>query len=67
MIGEGAVVVRWRVGGRQASSVLAANLSAAPMPAFRPRLAGCLWREGEAGDDGIFGPWAVRWSIVTAS
>jgi hypothetical protein len=21
------------------------------------------WREGEAGDDGVFGPWSVRWSI----
>ena len=22
-----------------------------------------LWQEGEAGADGTFGPWTVRWSI----
>jgi 4-alpha-glucanotransferase len=26
-----------------------------------------LWQEGEAGEDGIFGAWAVRWSIEEAA
>jgi malto-oligosyltrehalose trehalohydrolase len=70
-IGAGAVVVRWALdapgdiaGG---ALVLSANLSAAPARGFPPAAGRVLWREGEAGDDGAFGPFAVRWSIVAAA
>ena len=61
LIGEEAVLVRWRLNGEE-ELVLAANLSATPREGF-PELSGrVLWQEGDA-TDGRFGPWSVRWSI----
>ena len=61
LIGEEAVLVRWRLGGGE-ELALAANLSATPREGF-PDLSGrVLWQEGVA-EGGRFGPWTVRWSI----
>ncbi|WP_135470324.1 malto-oligosyltrehalose trehalohydrolase [Crenalkalicoccus roseus] len=62
VLGEGAVLVRWSLGGGEAL-VLAANLAAAPTHGFPPEAGRVLWREGACGADGRFGPWAVRWSV----
>lgn len=64
VVGAGGVVVRWGVGRSATELTLAANLTAAPMPGFPPAHGQTLWREGAAGDDGLFGPWAVRWSMT---
>jgi 1,4-alpha-glucan branching enzyme len=62
VLAEGAVFVRWQVGGGGVL-VLAANLTGARTGVF-PSTSGCvLWQEGEVGADGSFGPWTVRWSI----
>ncbi len=61
IIGEEAVLVRWRLGGGE-ELTLAANLSAAPREGFPASSGRVLWREG-AAEGGRFGPWAVRWSI----
>ena len=62
-VGDSGIVVRWRVGETNDELVLAANLSAVPMPGF-PSLPGrVLWREGEPGKAGVYQPWAVCWSI----
>jgi len=61
VIADGAVAVRWRL--HQGELTLAANLSDVPVAGF-PGCSGAVhWREGQAGDDGVFGPWSVRWSI----
>jgi malto-oligosyltrehalose trehalohydrolase/4-alpha-glucanotransferase len=62
VLGEGAVIVRWQLGGGGAL-VLAANLAGTPAPGFPPGSDRVLWREGEASADGTFGPWTVRWSV----
>ena len=62
VVADGAIVVRWEIGGRN-RLVLAANLSAKPTAGFSADTGRVLWREGEAGTDGSFGAWAVRWSI----
>jgi malto-oligosyltrehalose trehalohydrolase/4-alpha-glucanotransferase len=67
VIGDGAVVVRWTLAAPGGELVLAANLSAAPVRGFPPASGAILWREGEAGEDGIFGSFAVRWSIEGAA
>ena len=60
VIADGAVALRWRWNSGELT--LAANLSPAPVDGF-PSCAGpVLWREGDPGDDGCFGPWSVRWS-----
>jgi malto-oligosyltrehalose trehalohydrolase len=65
IIGDGAVVVRWRLPERGVLT-LAANLSKARVTNF-PRANGVLvWQQGETGADGAFGPWAVRWSVEEA-
>jgi len=61
VVGDGAVAVRWPFSGGEL--VLAANLSASPVQGFPAASGRVLWQEGEAGADGGFGPWAVRWSI----
>ena len=61
VLADGAVVVRWRLNG--GNLTLAANLSEAPAAGFPASSGAVRWREGQAGDDGCFGPWAVRWSI----
>ena len=63
VIADRAVLVRWVFSEPDEQLVLAANLSPAPANGF-PAVSGCvLWREGDCGDDGAFGPFAVRWSI----
>ena len=47
--------------------VLAANLHPAPHAGFPASSKFILWREGDCGDDGGFGPFAVRWSIETVT
>src|SRR4051812_23122061 len=62
VLGEGAVTVRWALSDGSALA-LAANLSAEPREGFPPCGGRVIWREGDIGDDGIFGPFAVRWSV----
>lgn len=66
IVGRSAVVVRWPVGDAGEELVLAANLAAAPQQGFPEARGHILWREGETGDAGAFGPWAVRWSLEGA-
>ena len=61
LIGEVAVLVRWRLNGGE-ELVLAANLTATPRDGFPAAPGRILWQEG-AAKGGSFGPWAVRWSI----
>lgn len=61
VLAPGAVAVRWPADAA-GELRLAANLRDAPATGFPPATGQLLWREGEAGDDGDFGPWAVRWS-----
>ncbi len=61
LIGEEAVLVRWRLGGGE-ELALAANLSATPREGFPAASSRILWQEG-AAKSGSFGPWAVRWSF----
>ena len=65
MLGDGAVVVRWQLGGGD-TLMLAANLAQTPAPGFPAESGRVLWQEGEAGEDGTFGPWTVRWSVEQA-
>ncbi|HEX9534801.1 MAG TPA: malto-oligosyltrehalose trehalohydrolase, partial [Stellaceae bacterium] len=65
VLGDGAVLVRWPLGAGD-TLVLAANLAATPAPGFPAEPGRVLWQEGKAGADGIFGAWAVRWSIEEA-
>jgi 1,4-alpha-glucan branching enzyme len=62
VLAEGAVVVRWQLGGRGVL-VLAANLAGDRTQVFPPESGRVLWQEGQASADGTFGPWTVRWSI----
>jgi 4-alpha-glucanotransferase len=62
VLGDGAVVVRWRLSGGD-TLVLAANLAALPAMGFPVVPGRMLWQEGEVREDGSFGAWAVRWSI----
>jgi malto-oligosyltrehalose trehalohydrolase/4-alpha-glucanotransferase len=61
VLGEGAVVVRWSLGG--GTLTLAANLSGAQVEGFPASSGRVIWQEGEPGEGGEFGPWAVRWSV----
>jgi Domain of unknown function (DUF3459) len=61
VLDKAAVVVRWRLAGG-AELMLAANLCNSPIPGFSAPSGRVIWREGEV-DGGIFGPFAVRWSI----
>ncbi|HWY24890.1 MAG TPA: malto-oligosyltrehalose trehalohydrolase, partial [Nevskia sp.] len=63
VLGEGAVIVRWPPGDRGSTLVLAANLSGATAEGFPAASGRVIWQEGDTGEDGAFGPWAVRWSI----
>jgi len=62
VLGEGAVLVRWQLGGGEMLT-LAANLNATPASGFPVEPGRVLWQEGENGHDGVLGPWAVRWSV----
>jgi malto-oligosyltrehalose trehalohydrolase len=61
-VGENAVVVRWSAG--EAEWILEANLSDTPVEGFAAAGGRVLWREGQLGADGLFGPHTVRWSLV---
>ncbi len=61
IIGDEAVLVRWRLSGGE-ELTLAANLSAEPREGFPVESGRVLWREG-AVNGGSFGPWALRWSL----
>ncbi|MEA2783162.1 MAG: glycogen debranching enzyme [Rhodospirillaceae bacterium] len=61
VLGDGAVIVRWRVGAG-GELRLDANLSSASAEGF-PGISGVLfWQEGHV-EKGTFGPWVVRWSL----
>ena len=62
-LGRNAVVVRWATGGEDDALTLAANLAPVPHRGFPPATGRVLWQEGTCGDDGTFGPWAVRWTL----
>jgi len=62
VLGEGAVILRWQLGGRSVV-VLAANLKAAPAFGYPHPEGRVIWQEGEIGEDGVFGPWTIRWSV----
>jgi malto-oligosyltrehalose trehalohydrolase len=62
VFGEGAIIVSWKLGRRDVL-VLAANLSDVPAQGFPSGSGRVLWQEGEAGADGAFGPWTVRWFV----
>jgi len=62
VLGEGAVIVSWQLGERGVL-MLAANLADTSAPRFPKGSGRVLWQEGEAGEDGTFGPWTVRWSL----
>jgi malto-oligosyltrehalose trehalohydrolase/4-alpha-glucanotransferase len=64
VIGSGAVVLRWSLGAPGGELMLAANLSATPARGFPPVAGRLLWQEGEAGADGAFAPFTVRWSLA---
>jgi 1,4-alpha-glucan branching enzyme len=64
-VGECAVVVRW--GLDKGELTLAANLSAAPVEGFPVASGRDFWREGSAGEGGVFGPWSVRWTLGSAA
>jgi malto-oligosyltrehalose trehalohydrolase/4-alpha-glucanotransferase len=62
VLGDGAVAVRWQLGGGD-TLALAANLAALPATGFPVVPGRVLWQEGEVREDGSFGAWAVRWSV----
>ena len=62
VLGDGAILVRWAINEGE-TLVLAANLAATPTAGFPAEPGRVLWQEGEAGQDGTFDPWTVRWSV----
>jgi malto-oligosyltrehalose trehalohydrolase len=64
-IGDRAVLAQWRIGAQGYLS-LAANLADQPCAGFPNPDGDAVWREGEAPDDGAFGPFAVRWTLTDA-
>jgi malto-oligosyltrehalose trehalohydrolase/4-alpha-glucanotransferase len=66
VIGDSAVVVHWALDDGH-MLVLAANLSARPVQGFATDPGMVIWQEGEAGPDGMFAAWTVRWTIEQES
>jgi hypothetical protein len=64
VVGQDAVRVVWNAG--KAVLTLDANLSPRVFAGFAPAPGDVLWSEGEAGADGVFGPWTVRWTLSEA-
>ncbi len=62
VIAPGAVAIRWDA-GEAAALALALNLSPQPVRGLPAEAGRILWREGEAGAGGAFGPWSLRWSF----
>jgi maltooligosyltrehalose trehalohydrolase len=65
VIGDGAVVVRWRCSDGSEELTLAANLSNASVKGFPTASGLSLWTEGYYGRDGVLEPWTVSWSVGT--
>jgi malto-oligosyltrehalose trehalohydrolase len=62
--GPGAVIVRWSLEESDvAELVIEANLHHAPASGFRQKPGRALWREGQVGEGGVFGPYTVRCSL----
>jgi malto-oligosyltrehalose trehalohydrolase len=62
VLGHAAVAVRWRL--EHGELMLAANLSGERIAGL-PEVSGrVLWQEGALGDNGVFAPWSVRWSLA---
>jgi hypothetical protein len=59
ILDDGCVVVCWWLGASGELS-LAANLSAKRLDGVPTPSGRVIWGEGEAGDDGVLGPFAVR-------
>ena len=57
------MVVRWSCDEAEGELVLAANLSARATAGFPAAQGRVFWSEGAIGEGGLFGPWAVRWSL----
>jgi hypothetical protein len=55
--------VRWPLNDN-GELMLAANLFARTTSGFPPPSGRVIWCEGDAGAGGVFGPFAVRWSIA---
>lgn len=67
VLGPGAVVVRWRLGGSE-ELVLRANLSGTPVNGFPAASSSLIWMEGKTGEDaGTLQPWTVVWCIEAQS
>jgi malto-oligosyltrehalose trehalohydrolase len=65
LVGESAVLVRWRV-GRAGQLLLALNLSGQPVSGYTVQRGRPIWREGETEDEGTtLLPWTVLWSVVS--
>jgi hypothetical protein len=62
-VADNAVAVHWPI-GRNGELALAANLSGITVRGFPSTDGRVIWREGEARDDGVFGAYAVRWSLA---
>jgi malto-oligosyltrehalose trehalohydrolase len=61
-LGPGGVLVRWST-SEGAALTLVANLSERFAPRFPTAAGTLLWQEGQIDAAGIFGPWALRWSL----
>src|SRR5262249_37555243 len=61
--GGRAVGGRWSGGESGDELVLAANLSDRVAAGFPSPPGRIFWSEGPIGENGSFGPWAVRWSV----
>jgi len=64
IVGDRALVVRWRSAGG-AELTLMANLAARASPGFPAEQGSLLWQEGRVGADGTFSPWSLRWTLRT--
>jgi malto-oligosyltrehalose trehalohydrolase len=62
VVGASAVEVSWALTGGGALR-LQANLSAASLSGFGVAGGEVFWGEGDVSENGVLGPWAVRWSV----
>ena len=60
-LGEGAVAVTWDTAA--GTLMLAANQTATATAGFPLEAGEPIWQEGDLGEGGRLGPWAVRWSL----
>jgi malto-oligosyltrehalose trehalohydrolase len=63
VIGRGAVVVRFAIGGSDRVLTLAANLSATISRGCPEARGDVIWSEGPDVERGILKPWSVRWTL----